>query len=318
LLVLATCLAGSLLTPSPAAADDTGGPSPAASSSPSPSTSATDAPRPDATTSDPAESEAAPSSDDPAASPFATEADTSAFGSTPSPFASPGRVLVNTYVAMPATLEGTQRPTLRPPRAKLPLRKGHYGLKVARMQERLSWLGYEIDASNVQRQAYGSSTASALKSFQAKNWLPATGKANQRTWRALKRMSEPIGILPLRCTEVKKALCIDKTSRTLRLVVKGDVKIVTDARFGAPGMETGEGVFSVREKSYNHTSTLYGSWMPRAMFFNGDEAVHYSPDFNAVGYIRGSHGCVGVRDMDAATRLFEKVDVGTRVYVYWS
>jgi lipoprotein-anchoring transpeptidase ErfK/SrfK len=134
----------------------------------------------------------------------------------------------------------------------------------------------------------------------------------------LKKMSEPVGILPLRCTEVKKALCIDKTSRTLRLVVKGEVKLVTDARFGAPGMETGEGVFSVKEKSYNHTSSIYGTWMPRAMFFNGDEAVHYSPDFASVGYIHGSHGCVGVRDLEAATRLFDKVDVGTRVYVYWS
>jgi hypothetical protein len=189
---------------------------------------------------------------------------------------------------------------------------------VARLQERLSWLGYSIDESNMQRQAYGSSTALALKAFQSKNWLSATGKANKRTWRVLKRMSEPVGILPLRCTEVKKALCIDKTSRTLRLVVKGDVKVVTDARFGAPGMETGEGIFAVTEKSYNHTSSLYRTWMPRAMFFNGDEAVHYSPDFASVGYIRGSHGCVGVRDLDVATRLFEKVDVGTRVYVYRS
>jgi lipoprotein-anchoring transpeptidase ErfK/SrfK len=54
------------------------------------------------------------------------------------------------------------------------------------------------------------------------------------------------------------------------------------------------------------------------MFFNGDEAVHYSPDFASVGYLRGSHGCVGIRDMDLATELFEKVAVGTRVYVYWS
>jgi lipoprotein-anchoring transpeptidase ErfK/SrfK len=219
---------------------------------------------------------------------------------------------------MPATADTTQRPSVRPPRAKLPLRKGHYGLKVARLQDRLTWLGYSIDESNLQRQAYGSSTASALKAFQAKNWLPATGKANERTWKKLKKMSEPVGILPLRCTEVKKALCIDKTSRTLRLVVKGEVTLVTDARFGAPGMETGEGVFAVTEKSYNHTSTIYHTWMPRAMFFNGDEAVHYSPDFASVGYIRGSHGCVGVRDLEVATRLFEKVDVGTRVYVYWS
>jgi hypothetical protein len=301
LLVLATCLAGSLLTPSPAAADDTGGPSPNASSSDS--SSAVAAASPSAFTSD-----SAPS-------PFATSP--SPFATSPSPFAARPST-VGTTDAVVATAPNVRRPSVKPPRAKLPLRKGHYGLKVARLQERLSWLGYGIDDSNVQRQAYGKSTAAALKSFQAKNWLPVTGKANKKTWKALKRISEPVGILPLRCTEVKQALCIDKTSRTLRLVVKGKVKVITDARFGAPGMETGEGVFAVKEKSYNHTSSLYGSWMPRAMFFNGDEAVHYSPDFASVGYRTGSHGCVGVRDLDIATRLFEKVDIGTRVYVYWS
>ena len=65
-------------------------------------------------------------------------------------------------------------------------------------------------------------------------------------------------------------------------------------------------------------SSLYHTWMPRAMFFNGDEAVHYSPDFASVGYSRGSHGCVGMRDMEKATWLFNQVAVGTRVYVYWS
>jgi hypothetical protein len=252
----------------------------------------------------------------------------------PSPFASPspldalpadpyaGDTLGSVNAVMAGQAAGqsagpAQAPSMPPPRARLPLRKGHYGSKVARLQTRLAWLGYDV-SSNLERQAFGKSTAAAVRAFQEKNWLPATGRVNQRTWRMLTRMSEPIDILPLRCTEVRKALCIDKTSRTLRLVVRGKVALVTDARFGAPGMETGEGIFAVREKSFNHTSTLYGSWMPRAMFFNGDEAVHYSPDFDAVGYLRGSHGCVGVRDMDIATRLFERVDVGTRVYVYWS
>ena len=54
------------------------------------------------------------------------------------------------------------------------------------------------------------------------------------------------------------------------------------------------------------------------MFFNGDEAVHYSPDFASVCYIRVAHGCVGMRDMEKATWLFNQVPVGTRVYVYWS
>lgn len=206
-----------------------------------------------------------------------------------------------------------------PAAARAPvLRTGAEGAKVALLQQRLAWLGYSIHPGNAERQRLGRSTTKAVRAFQAKNWLPATGTVTAKTWRKLRVQAEPLGILPLRCTEVKKALCIDKTTRTLRLVVKGEVTVVTDARFGAPGMETGEGLFAVTEKSYNHTSSRYGSWMPRAMFFNGDEAVHYSPDFAAVGYARGSHGCVGVRDLDIATTIFKKVDVGTRVYVYWS
>ena len=139
-----------------------------------------------------------------------------------------------------------------------------------------------------------------------------------RVTEKLEKLAEPVGILPLRCTEKKKSICIDKTTRLLRYVVNGKVAMVTDARFGAPGMETGEGIFSVHEKSFNHVSSRYHTWMPRAMFFNGDEAVHYSPDFASVGYLRGSHGCVGVRDMEKATWLFGQVPVGTRVYVYWS
>jgi hypothetical protein len=286
LLVLAAFLTGSLLTAAPVHADESPSPAPV-TASPSPMI------------------EAAPS---PSASTPATP------DVTPSPSLD---VLVSVNVVMAAqTAPGA--PSLPPPRARLPLRKGHYGYKTARLQERLAWLGYDIDASNTTRQAYGGSTVSAVKAFQAKNWLDPTGVTDKQTWVKLARMAEPIGILPLRCTEVKTALCIDKTTRTLRYVVHGKVKLLTDARFGAPGMETGEGLFTIKEKSFNHVSSLYDSWMPRAMFFNGDEAVHYSPDFASVGYLRGSHGCVGIRDMDLATELFEKVAVGTRVYVYWS
>ena len=256
-------------------------------------------------------------------SPFGTQQ--SPFADEPSPFEGLAPIAYDPDASTPVTLAAPTttgpkalRPSLRPPRAKLPLRKGHYGSKVERLQERLAWLGYAVADSNVQRDAFGKSTKSAVKAFQSKNWLPATGKVNKRTWKLLRKHAEPVGVLPLRCTEVKKSLCIDKTTSTLRYVVKGKAKMVTDARFGQPGMETDEGVFAVKEKSFNHTSSLYGSWMPRAMFFNGDEAVHFSPDFAAYGYLHGSHGCVGMRDMDFATRLFEKVDVGTRVYVYWS
>ncbi len=284
LLVLAAFLTGSLAMAVPAHADESASPAPVTASA---SVEVTPSPSPS-----------------PVAAPDA------------SPAATPD-VLVSVNVVMAAhTAPGA--PSLQPPRAHLPLRKGHYGYKIARLQERLAWLGYDIDASNTSRQAYGGSTASAVRAFQTKNWLDPTGVTDRQTWVKLARMAEPLGILPLRCTEVKVALCIDKTTRTLRYVVHGKVKLLTDARFGAPGMETGEGLFTIKEKSFDHISSIYHTWMPRAMFFNGDEAVHYSPDFASVGYIRGSHGCVGIRDMDLATELFEKVEVGTRVYVYWS
>ena len=301
LLILATCLAGSLMTAAPVAAEDSS-PSPAASAENTPEPAPEAIPDPVLLSPSPSPTDPALASTDPTPAPASTR--------------DPDDVLLTVNVVMAATAGAPSSVTL--PRARLPLRTGHYGLKVARVQERLGWLGYAIDPSNTARQAFGRSTREAVKAFQVKNWLEPTGRVTKTTWRKLRAQAEPIGILPLRCTEVKTALCIDKTTRTLRLVVKGEVKLVTDARFGAPGMETGEGVFTVKEKSYNHTSSLYGTWMPRAMFFNGDEAVHYSPDFASVGYLRGSHGCVGIRDLDIATRLFDKVDVGTRVYVYWS
>ena len=221
-------------------------------------------------------------------------------------------------VAVPLTPTVSAKPSVRPPRSKLPLKKTHYGSMVAKAQERLVWLGYDISDTNLERQAYGESTVNAVKAFQAKYWLKPTGSIGDVTWKMLSKMSSPVGVLPNACTSVKVSICIDKTARILRYVVKGKVKMTADARFGAPGMETGEGTFSIHEKSFNHVSSLYHTWMPRAMFFNGDEAVHYSPDFAAVGYIRGSHGCVGIRDMEKATWLFNQVPVGTRVYVYWS
>ncbi|MBI1351710.1 MAG: L,D-transpeptidase family protein [Actinomycetales bacterium] len=218
---------------------------------------------------------------------------------------------------MAATTGTTEAaPSVTPPRTRLPLSKGHYGLMVATLQERLAWLGYPTPRSA--RGAFGTTTRAAVKAFQSKNWLTPTGTVDRRTWRILTKQSTPVGQLPKACTSVRMALCIDKTASVLRLVRQGKVTLTTDARFGRPGMETDEGVFRIHEKSYNHTSSIYGSYMPRAMFFNGDEAVHYSPDFAAYGYLHGSHGCVGVRDLAVATRLFNTVPVGTRVVVYWS
>jgi hypothetical protein len=204
------------------------------------------------------------------------------------------------------------------PRRTLPLKKGHFGHLVDLANERLEWMGYSISKGSMKNQSFGESTTKAVKAFQAKFWMTPTGTINKKTWKALSKMASPVGVLPLKCTEVKVALCADKTARLIRYVVKGKVKLTLDARFGLPGMDTGDGVFSVNRKSRDHVSSLYRTWMPFAMFFNGGEAVHYSPFFANEGYNGGSHGCIGTRDIKQAEWLFDRVPMGARVYVYYS
>jgi len=125
------------------------------------------------------------------------------------------------------------------------------------------------------------------------------------------------GALDPRCL-TGRVLCIDKTSRFLSWVVDGEVRQELEVRFGAADTPTREGVFSVYYKNRDHVSKLYGSSMPYSMFFSRGQAVHYSSDFATVGYDGASHGCVNVRDYDGIAWLFDQVQVGDKVVVYWS
>lgn len=206
---------------------------------------------------------------------------------------------------------------------------GDAGDQVREIQARLRQIGWFYgDVSD----SYGDITADAVTGFQAKRMIPATGKVDQRTLDLIGSMtSEPNAdelanrepdpaegaALDPRCT-TGSALCIDKSSNSLRWVVNGKVLMNVDVRFGSDELPTREGQFAVSYKSRDHVSSLYETSMPYAMFFSGGQAVHYSPDFAANGYYGASHGCVNVRDYDAVASLFELVNVGDKVIVYWS
>ncbi|WP_372727176.1 peptidoglycan-binding protein [Nocardioides sp.] len=176
---------------------------------------------------------------------------------------------------------------------------------------------------------YDAATTAAVRGFQAKREIPVTGEVDQRTLDRLHAMtSTPShaakhnlgnapGSLDERC-RTGRVLCIDKTSRTLRWVVDGDVLSTVDVRFGGASTPTREGRFRVEWKNADHVSKLYGSAMPYAMFFSRGQAVHYSSDFAAVGYNGASHGCVNVRDRSALAAVYDQVRVGDTVIVYWS
>ena len=177
--------------------------------------------------------------------------------------------------------------------------------------------------------AYDAATVEAVRGFQAKREIPVTGEVDQRTLDRLHAMTttptydqkhniepEP-GALDPRCL-TGRVLCVDKSTNTMWWVVDGKAQEDYEVRFGSAELPTREGEFEVYLKSRDHVSSLYGTSMPFAMFFSQGQAVHYSPDFAAVGYDGASHGCVNVRDYDGMAALFDQVQVGDTVIVYWS
>jgi peptidoglycan hydrolase-like protein with peptidoglycan-binding domain len=210
------------------------------------------------------------------------------------------------------------------------LEPGDRGPRVRALQARLRQIGWY--AGTVTNR-YGPRTTAAVKGFQAKRKLPVLGYVDRATIERLRAMTHkptrdelankvPDGTwttarLDARCL-TGRALCIDKTSRTVRWVVGGEVVKTMAVRFGASYSPTREGLFHVGWKSRDHVSKLYDSAMPFAMFFSGGQAVHYSSDFAARGYSGASHGCVNVRDYAGIKWLFDQVRVGDKVVVYWS
>jgi hypothetical protein len=222
--------------------------------------------------------------------------------------------------------EPPSEPELQPgPRLLGP---GDSGPDVRELQARLAQIDWFLtDVTGF----YGDVTAEAVRGFQAKREIPVTGEVDQRTLDRLHAMTtEPTaaeltnqtttnapGALDPRC-KVGRALCVDKSTNTLRWVVDGAVVKTVDVRFGGSSTPTREGQFTVYSKSRDHVSSLYDTSMPFAMFFSGGQAVHYSPDFAANGYYGASHGCVNVRDYDAIAWLYDQVQIGDKVVVYWS
>lgn len=219
-----------------------------------------------------------------------------------------------------------------PPAGPALLAPGDTGDEVRDLQARLKqidWFSGDVTDT------YGDKTAEAVRGFQAKRGFEVTGEVDRRTLDRLHAMTRvptraeltnqpppggggnAAGPLDARCT-TGRVLCIDKSTRTLRWVVDGDVRKTVDVRFGSAELPTREGVFSVSRKSRDHVSSLYHTPMPYAMFFSGGQAVHYSPDFAANGYNGASHGCVNVRDREAVAWLFDQVALGDRVVIYWS
>lgn len=212
--------------------------------------------------------------------------------------------------------------------------EGSEGERVRELQVRLAHLGlFDADVTGY----FGNVTAGGVRAYQESTGQAASGEIYPDLWASLQAETPqptqeqlyppppvaepptvPAGSLDARCL-TGKVICADKTERVVRWVVNGRILLEMDARFGRDSLPTTDGVFSVFWKSRDHVSSIYEADMPFALFFNGGQAVHYSPEFSSIGYSGvGSHGCVNTRDYDGMEWLFDQVQTGDKVVVYWS
>lgn len=191
------------------------------------------------------------------------------------------------------------------------LRAGDSGLPVRFVQQRLNTAGIALPESAT----YDDATAAAVTSLQEKFALTQTGRVNRYTLDTLLRITERGPALPAECTS-GTVVCVDKTQKLVRLVRDGAVVMALDARFGALGAATKEGLFEVYDKRADDFSTDFGVPMKYSLYFAGGQAVHYSEVFAAEGYTGGSAGCVNTRDLQATRAMFEQVPKGAKVFVY--
>lgn len=172
----------------------------------------------------------------------------------------------------------TARPSTAPPPPRVLLRTGSEGPHVRELQARLRQIGH---FGRTPTGYYGTVTAEAVRSFQAKRGTEATGATDTVTWRKLLAMTRtptadeldppterPVAEPDERCL-TGRVLCISKKSRTLAWMIDGRVVSAMDVRFGSEYTPTREGEFPVFWKSRDHVSTLYDTPMPYALFFSG-------------------------------------------------
>lgn len=201
-------------------------------------------------------------------------------------------------------------------RTWFPLRPGDTGEFVRLLQQRLAWLGLDIDGAESAEAVLGPSTMAAVGAFQGKFALRPTADVPKATWDDIARTAPVPGELPRACrARTGTLVCVDMAQRLVRLVRDGRVALTADARFGLASEPTRTGTFRVRERRAFHVSTLNGVPMPYALFYSGGQAIHYSAAFARDGYAGASLGCVNLRDRQAAKRLFDAALPGTPVVI---
>ncbi|MGV1037135.1 MAG: L,D-transpeptidase family protein [Candidatus Nanopelagicales bacterium] len=191
---------------------------------------------------------------------------------------------------------------------------------VSALQTRLEWTGLPADWTDG---TLDRATTAAVKSFQSRQQMKPTGRADASTVARLKSVARD-GKLDSRCQGTGITICVDKTQKVTRYLKDGKVIKTMDAQFGPEKGDKGfgqysrtrEGVFKVKEKQRHTVSSLYGYDLPWWMQFDGGEGFHYSGYFDQAGFKVNSYGCIISDSKADSAWLFNHTPRGTKVVIY--
>jgi len=219
--------------------------------------------------------------------------------STKMKVAKPGRLRARAVTTSPIHLRGRARSETR--ETNLPnLRSGSAGIHVKLLEKRLIRLGYYLPGAD---KKFDARTSDAMLAFNKVHRRARVGTVDEATW---KKLASPTIPKP-RFKGPKFHIEIDQTRQVLFTVRNGKVENILHTSTGAGGA-TRDGTWTV----HRVLAGTSGGGLYYPSYFDGLRAIHGWPD---VPTYPASHGCARV-PMWAATWIFSKAPVGTRVYVY--
>jgi peptidoglycan hydrolase-like protein with peptidoglycan-binding domain len=192
---------------------------------------------------------------------------------------------------------GSQRRSTPLPRLSIGSRTQYVNL----LERRLIRLGYYLPGHN---RAYDVRTADAMRAFNKVQRRARVGSpVDDATWY---RLASPRRPRP-RYSQPGYHIEINQSRQVIYLVSAGKVTRILHTSTGANGA-TRDGTWTVHRKlaGYSGNRLYYPS------YFDGLRAIHGWPE---VPTYPASHGCARV-PMWAATWIYSKAPIGTRVYVY--
>ena len=250
-----------------------------------------------------------PATDEPVAAARAEPA------AAPSPSPGPSRRRAAPLAETPARAAEPGRPLLAP---------GDKGDEVRDLQARLrqiAWYFGDVDGD------YGDVTVEAVRGFQDKRGIPVTGEVDRRTLDRLHAMTTEPSPRPARAAQhprrprprclTGRVLCVDKTSRTLRWVIDGKVQEDRRRALRLRRLPTREGAFAVVQEPRPRLQPLRHLDAVRDVLLRRPGRALLL----RLRRDRLQRRLARLRQRARLRRhrwLFDQVQVGDKVIVYWS